>query len=120
MASTRNRNQVHEHHLETWQRNKMASFQQHETAAFFAQSPLVAFAGFALGNPSIAHRQLDSHFCDTESFLRGIGANNLVATTEYLPPQPHVLPSLDIAAAPKQYVPATYIPPVDQREMILN
>lgn len=111
MASTRNRNSIADYQYHMNQSNKMASL-------FFSEKPEIAFAGFGL-NPS-TQCAVDEHFCDTESFLLGISSTNLVNPTNYLPPKPIHAPILNIAPKPQLFVPSTYNPPINQREMPRN
>jgi hypothetical protein len=91
MASTRSLNTRGNYHLEQWSNGKLSSY---NTFVPFAMSDKTYLAGDGLTSGQLPDTQLAENPKDIESFLFGIGANNMVAPKAPVEPRLKTLQEL--------------------------
>jgi|LakMenE18May11ns_1017448.scaffolds.fasta_scaffold9948389_2 hypothetical protein len=93
MASTRDINQPGDYVLEQFALDKQRNYMPYGA---YATPPQTMFAGDGLLNGKVGNTQLAKNAVDIETFLYGIGANNLVKPKAPVVPEIKTLKSLNI------------------------
>lgn len=117
MSSTRNRNIPGNYKLEKKANNDQLIY---FTNTMYAISEPSYFPGNGLGVAKIARDELSSNWCDIETQLFGIGANNLENPTPEVVPQYKQMKSLNIFEKTKLYLPEPMKINLSERPMFLN
>jgi hypothetical protein len=105
MASTRSKNSPGDYELEIKGKILQADYRTYEP---FGAPTQTTWAGDGLLFGTVGPSKLSSNYCDIESNLRGIGANNLIAPLPDLAPQINQLQSLNIIDRPKVQLPEPF------------
>ena len=105
MASTRNKNTPGDYELEIKGKIIQADYKTYEPYGAPTQT---AWAGDGLLCGKVGSSKLSNNYCDIESNLFGIGANNLVSPMAELAPQINQLQSLNIIDRPKVQLPEAF------------
>jgi hypothetical protein len=106
MASTRNKNTPGNYALEIEGKREQAVYKMNE---IYSAPVETAYCGDGLLSGSIGPAKLATNYCDIESQLRGIGANNLVAPLPQVTPELNNLRSLSIIDRIPVIVPKSYV-----------
>ncbi len=117
MASTRNKNTPGDYKLE-----KKALFNQatYLTNDIYAGAQPTYFPGDGLGVTKIPTIELSNNWCDIETQLFGIGANNLENPKTEVIPQLNDIKSLNIFNKNSVFIPKPVNVSIEQRPMFLN
>lgn len=113
MASTRNRNTPGDYHQEQTENIENVRFL---TQPFYGQAETTYAPGSGLLQGGIYYNQLSYNGCDIESYLRGINATNLVASSFAPQAQLKTLKTLDITSPrPVTLIPEPLVVKTNQR-----
>lgn len=115
MASGRNRNTPGDYALE--QRINIGSV-HYSTEKNFAIPRQTYFPSDGLLPSRVAPENLSSNSCDIESYLRGIGANNLVVAQPPIEPDIYTLKSLKTIDRIPNLLPEDLVVEKDQRPLL--
>lgn len=77
MTSTRNKNTIHDYHLEQKQNNEVNSYQLYENSSY-GSSYQTSIPELGYTPSKMSREAFSSNYIDIESELRGIGTSNLV------------------------------------------
>ena len=117
MASTRNKNSPGDYKLEKKGVMEQSAYATY-TSSTIAESTY--FPGDGLGGARTGNMPLSNNWCDIETQLRGIGANNLENPQPEIKPELKELKSLNIIDKIPLYVPNPLDISTQQRPMYLN
>jgi hypothetical protein len=120
MAASRSKNTPGDYQLEQQAYTRGLAYHSYETSNYYAVPSNTYFPGQGLVGMKAPHRVLSQNYCDVESQLFGIGANNLVAPVSPVQPEIHSMPSLDIHSKPRIFMPDPFLPQTNQRPLYLN
>jgi hypothetical protein len=120
MASTRSRNTPGDYQSEQRSYTENLAYMSYETSQYYGVAATTHLPGDGLIGMRAPHRILANNYCDIESQLLGIGANNLVAPSAPVQPEIHRLQSLDVFDKQPLIMPTPFLPQANQRPLYRN
>jgi len=117
MASTRNKNSPGDYKLEKKGNMDQAAYTTYVSSTI---ADPTYFPGDGLGGARMGTMKLSDNWCDIETQLRGIGANNLENPQPEVQPQLKELKSLDVIDKIPLYIPKPLTISTQHRPMYLN
>jgi hypothetical protein len=116
MSSTRNKNQSENYELEILSKRKQMEYYMYENSAnSMAHSTNLPGNGLLTGR--LASSSLSENYCDIESFLYGIGANNMVKRKEQLVANLYEMTNLNIINKAPMIIDKPFIQEKNQRPL---